>query len=108
MASTRRHSETSGPRGGFRPVAFIGLLLVALVALGLLPTPARADTAPAVTINDVTQTRPSSETSTYAFTITLEHPVQVPVTVSWNTSDGTAVAGVDYQAASGSSNFAPG
>ena len=40
--------------------------------------------------------------------ITLDEPSDDDVYVSWTTSDGTANAGSDYYAASGTSVFAPG
>ena len=42
------------------------------------------------------------------FTITLSEPTGVAVTVDFATVDGTAVAGEDYVAASGTLNFTPG
>ena len=42
------------------------------------------------------------------FTLSLSAPSSQPVTVSYATVDGTAKAGVDYQAASGAVVFAPG
>ncbi len=56
--------------------------------------------APSVDEGD---TPPSSLT----FTISLSHPSALPVTVDWTTADGTAVAGTDYAAASGTVSFAP-
>jgi hypothetical protein len=41
-------------------------------------------------------------------TVTLNTPLGVTVTVTYETEDGTAVAGVDYVAASGSLVFSPG
>lgn len=40
--------------------------------------------------------------------VTLSEATTVPVTVSYATEDGTAEAGVDYEAASGTLTFAPG
>lgn len=42
------------------------------------------------------------------FTITLSKSVAEPVQVAWNTKDGTAKAGIDYAAASGTALFSPG
>lgn len=42
------------------------------------------------------------------FTITLSKSVAEPVQVAWNTKDGTAKAGIDYAAASGTAVFSPG
>jgi hypothetical protein len=44
-----------------------------------------------------------------AFTVTLDHPSAIPISVSYSTADGTATAGSDYTAVlSGSVFFAPG
>jgi hypothetical protein len=42
------------------------------------------------------------------FTVTLSEPADQPVTVQFATADGTAAAGSDYVAASGTLTFAPG
>ncbi len=42
------------------------------------------------------------------FTVTLSPPASTPVSVDYATSDGSATAGADYLAASGSLTFAPG
>ncbi len=44
----------------------------------------------------------------FVFTATLSAPSGLPVSAVWSTADGTAVAGDDYQAASGTITFAPG
>ncbi len=46
--------------------------------------------------------------ATATFTVTLAQPSLLPVTVQYATADGTAIAGTDYQAASGLLTFAPG
>lgn len=58
-----------------------------------------------VTISDVSQ---SESTSPFTFNVTLSAASSQSVTVQWATSDGTATAGSDYTAASGSLTFAPG
>jgi YD repeat-containing protein len=45
---------------------------------------------------------------TAVFTVTLSNPSASTVTVNYATSDGTAIAGSDYVAASGALSFAPG
>ncbi|MCI0754186.1 cellulase family glycosylhydrolase [Teichococcus vastitatis] len=42
------------------------------------------------------------------FTISFDKPSAIPVTVSYATADGTALAGLDYRTAGGSLTFAPG
>ncbi|MFZ6801429.1 retention module-containing protein, partial [Undibacterium sp. Di24W] len=45
---------------------------------------------------------------TVSYTISLSAASQLPVTVNYGTSNGTALAGSDYSAATGSITFAPG
>src|SRR5438045_3191378 len=47
-------------------------------------------------------------TMTATFTVSLAQATSQPVTVSYATANGTAQAGLDYLAASGSLTFAPG
>ncbi len=50
----------------------------------------------------------SPGTTTATFTVSLSAPSGQPVTVNWSTANGTATAGTDYVAASGTITFAPG
>ncbi len=59
-------------------------------------------------INDVTVTEGNTGTRPATFTITLSAASNQPVTVAYATANGTATAGSDYQAASGTLTFAPG
>jgi hypothetical protein len=49
-----------------------------------------------------------THSSRVAVTVRLDGPSPVPVTVRYSTRNGTAVAGSDYEAASGTVTFAPG
>ena len=49
-----------------------------------------------------------SGATTAVFIVRLSAALEVPVTVDWQTKDGTAKAGTDYEAASGSVTFEPG
>jgi LEA14-like dessication related protein len=60
---------------------------------------------PEVTINDVTA---SESAANATFTVTLSTASTLSVTVDYATADGTATAGSDYQATSGTLTFAPG
>jgi len=66
------------------------------------------DALSALTINDVTLSEGNSGTTSFDFTVTLTPASAFPVTVNWATADGSAIAGSDYQPASGSLTFAPG
>ncbi len=57
---------------------------------------------------DVTVTRPVSGTLSATFAVTLSPSSSLPVTVQYRTVDGTAYAGVDYSATTGTLTFAPG
>ncbi len=58
-------------------------------------------TQPALSINDVTATEGDSGTKNFTFTVTLSRASSLNVTVDFATSNGTATAGVDYVAKSG-------
>ena len=60
---------------------------------------------PTLSINDVTV---SEDAGGANFTVTLSNPSSFPVTVNYSTADGTATAGSDYTAASGTLTFPAG
>jgi hypothetical protein len=55
-----------------------------------------------IRIYDVWQSEGNSGTTAFNFTVSLSTAISQPVTVNYGTVDGSAVAGSDYQAASGS------
>lgn len=61
-----------------------------------------------LSIDDVTVTEGDSGISLATFTVTLSTPRPATITVDYATADGTAAAGTDYIAASGTLVFAPG
>ncbi|PYI92889.1 MAG: hypothetical protein DMF03_01655, partial [Verrucomicrobia bacterium] len=63
---------------------------------------------PVLSIDDVTVTQSSSGTTSAVFTVSLSMASAQPITVNYATADGTATAGGDYQAASGTLTFNPG
>jgi aryl-phospho-beta-D-glucosidase BglC (GH1 family) len=63
---------------------------------------------PSVSINSQSITEGNSGTKVAIFTVSLSQPSAKTVTVAFTTSNGTATAGSDYQAASGTLSFAPG
>lgn len=63
---------------------------------------------PRLTVNDIRVAEGDSGTTTARFTVTLSAASARPVTVEYVTADGTALAGSDYEAASGTLTFAPG
>jgi uncharacterized repeat protein (TIGR01451 family) len=69
------------------------------------------DTAPSLSINDVSISEGNSGTKTLNFTVTLSAASGQTVTVNYATSSAnpaTATAGTDYQSTSGTLTFAPG
>jgi len=74
---------------------------VDLVRVPLLPKPS-------VSVGDVSAAEGNSGTTTFSFPITLSIAPVTPVSVAYATADGTATAGSDYTALSGTVAFAPG
>ena len=65
-------------------------------------------TPPKVSIADVAVTEGNGEHSHFMFTATLDKASATTVSVGYATSNGTATAGVDYTAETGTITFAPG
>lgn len=67
-----------------------------------------ADDEPRLSINSTSVTEGNTGTTNAVFTVTLSAPSDQPVTVGYSTANGSALAGNDYTAASGSLTFTPG
>ncbi len=66
-------------------------------------------TPPGVSVAGVTAAEPSaSGTAQAAFTVSLSKASTTPVTIGYATANGTATAGTDYTATTGTLTFAPG
>src|SRR5206468_10974967 len=65
-------------------------------------------TQPTLSINNVSVTEGNSGTKPATFAVTLSPTSAQTVTVNYATANGTAAAGSDYVAASGTLTFAPG
>lgn len=63
---------------------------------------------PTLSVADSSITESATQTVLEPFVVTLSAAATSPVTVAYATSDGTAVAGINYQAAKGTLTFAPG
>ncbi|GAY17518.1 hypothetical protein MSZK_42440 [Mycobacterium sp. shizuoka-1] len=63
---------------------------------------------PSVSVADTSVTEGNSGTTNAGFVLTLSKASTKPVTVSYTTANGSATAGQDYTAASGTVTFAPG
>ena len=66
------------------------------------------DPTPTLVIDDVSVLEPTSGTVNMVFTVTLSAPSGRAVTVNYATANGTATAGQDYTATSGTLTFAAG
>src|SRR5438445_2217153 len=71
-------------------------------------TIANDDSQPTISINDVTVTEGDALTTDAVFTVSLSNPSSQTITVNYATANGTATAGSDYVAESGTLTFAPG
>jgi hypothetical protein len=66
------------------------------------------DAVPGLSINDVSVIEGNSGTANATFTVTLSAASGLPVSVNYVTANGTAAAGVDYNATSGTVSIPPG
>jgi aryl-phospho-beta-D-glucosidase BglC (GH1 family) len=77
-------------------------------AVGTITNDDVAAPPPSITISNASVAEGNSGTTDAAFTVSLSNASTTPVTVAYATSNGTATAGADYTAASGTLTFAPG
>lgn len=66
------------------------------------------DPAPVASIGDISVLEGDDGLTDAVFTVTLSGPSGNPISIEFATSDGTGVAGVDYQETSGTVTFDPG
>lgn len=66
------------------------------------------DTAPSLSVNEVSAREPNSGTTNMVFTVTLSGATANVVTVNYATADGNAIAPGDYTGVNGTLTFAPG
>ena len=85
-----------------------GANLGAAVATGTITNDDIAPVLPTVSVANATVAEGNSGTTTLPFTVTLSKASTSAVTVGYATANGTATAGSDYTAASGTLTFAPG
>ena len=75
------------------------------VGLGTIQTD---DAQPTIAINHVPRAEGNIGSTQFVFTVTLSNPSWQTITVAFATADGSATAGVDYEATSGTLTFQPG
>jgi hypothetical protein len=86
-----------------------GAVVNATVADGVgLGTIVNDDQQPTISITDASGTEGNSGATTLTFTVTLSNPSWQTITVEFATANGSATAGSDYEATSGTLTFAPG
>ena len=85
-----------------------GATITTATATGTITDSNAAGAAPKVSIADLAVTEGNGEHAHFMFTATLDKASATPVSVGYATSNGTATAGVDYTASSGTITFAPG
>jgi large repetitive protein len=66
------------------------------------------DPVPSLSLNDASVTEGNAGTTTATFTVTLSAASAKTVTLDWTTAAGSATAGVDYVAGTGSRTILPG
>ena len=91
-------NPSDNPPTGYSDYASIGQFTIQ----GLIVS---APQLPSLTIDDVVV---NEAASTATFTVSLSGTIEAPVTVDYATADGTATAGSDYTASSGTLTFVPG
>ncbi len=92
--------QATGQSAGWRNVT-----LTVAGESGVTPSPAPL---PELRVADARAAEPGTAGGTEAFVVTLSTAAADTVTVAYTTQDGTALAGTDYVATSGTLSFAPG
>ena len=104
----RRCDRGVGRNADPHAVEPLGATIAAASATGTITNDDVAPTSPTVSIGNASKAEGNSGTSNMSFTVTLSKAATAPVTVQYATSNGTATAGQDYVAASGTITFAAG
>ncbi|HEY2157205.1 MAG TPA: cellulose binding domain-containing protein [Isosphaeraceae bacterium] len=73
-----------------------------------VPLSSGGGNVPSVSINNVTVAEPTSGSTPVSFTVSLSAAATSPITVNYSTADGSARAGADYTATSGTLTLAAG
>jgi hypothetical protein len=71
-------------------------------------SPVNVTSYPSLSVSNAVAQQPNSGTTNANFNVTLSASSSLPVTVNYATADGTATAGTDYVATSGTLTFQPG
>jgi len=103
----RSTSWNSGVNSVSQHLALCGRILAAVLAVGL-STGAYGGTLPKVSISDVTVSEINCTSQIATFTVSVSAPFGKNASVQFATADGSAIAGTDYTAVSGTLNFPRG
>ena len=96
------------PTLGLAPGDYLAELVAALLGAEVRLDRAALTIGPGVSVGDVSVPEGDAGSGTITFPVTLSTPSDTEISVHYATADGTAVAGEDYEAASGAITFAPG
>jgi len=91
-----------------RLISATGATIATPQATGTIQNDDQPPPPPTLSIGNATVTEGNSGTANVTFTVTLSQAAASPVTVQYATANGTATAGSDYNAASGTLTFAAG
>ncbi len=91
-----------------RHVAFALVLILVAVVAGVAGGFSFAASTPSISIGDVSQTEGNSGNKSFTFAVTLSGPSDKPVKVAYETVNGSATLGSDFNPSSGSLTFDPG
>lgn len=86
----------------------ISLVMISTLLLLATSIDVAAQQSPSISVRDVVVVEGNSGTTQATFVVALSGPASQTVSCSFATSNGTAIAGSDYTAASGALSFAPG
>ena len=86
----------------------ISMVLVSTLLLFATSIDVSAQQQPSITVHDAQVVEGNAGTTPATFVIALSGASSLPVSFSYATTDGTAIAGSDYIGTSGTATFAPG
>ena len=96
------------PTLGLAPGDYLAELVAALPGAEVRLDRAALTIGPGVSVGDASVPEGDAGSGTITFPVTLSMPSDTEISVHYATADGTAVAGEDYETASGVVTFAPG
>src|SRR4051794_29951970 len=86
----------------------ISLVIISTLLLLATSVDVSAQQSPSISVRDVVLVEGNAGTTQATFVVALSGPSSQSISFSFATSNGTAIAGSDYDATAGASAFAPG